>query len=133
MRSLIIFGSSTYRPTGARDLDMLVVVDKLSNAFEKTRLEVNISRALKTISAGVPVDVTVFDEESFKENLEPGALGSGLVAGYEILYDELDLDSLVSEVSEKLASDECIIQKNGIRVNLSAFARAKVRISKIKK
>lgn len=112
---------------------MLVVIDKLSNVLEKTRLEVDIARALKRISEGIPIDVVVFDEESFKENLEPGALGSGLVAGYEVLYDELDLDSLVSEVGEKLASDVCIIQKNGRRVNLSAFARAKFRISKIKK
>ncbi|MEM4570229.1 MAG: hypothetical protein QXE66_02860 [Desulfurococcaceae archaeon] len=36
-----------------------------------------------------PVDVFVFDVESFMENLEPGAVASGLVAGYILLCDKL--------------------------------------------
>ncbi|MEM4440882.1 MAG: hypothetical protein QW764_01790 [Desulfurococcaceae archaeon] len=36
-----------------------------------------------------PVDVFVFDVESFMENLEPGAVALGLIAGYILLCDKL--------------------------------------------
>ena len=127
MKSIVIFGSITFRPMSAKDLDMLIVIDKLSDPLEKTGLEMKLIETLKNVSPYTPIDVTVFDESSFRENLEPGALASGLVAGYEILYDELGIEGLLHSVIEKIASEDYIIYKRGKKINLSAFAKAKLR------
>lgn len=112
----------------ARDLDLLIVVDRILNAFEKHDLEIEVTKALRTIHSRIPADVIIFDEDSFKENLEPGAIASGLAAGYRILYDELGLEDLVARLFEKLAQSEIFVQKNRRKINLSALARAKLRL-----
>lgn len=126
--SLVIFGSTILYPVRARDIDLLIIVDKLSNVVEKLNLEVEISRALRTVESKTPFDVIIFDGDSFRENLEPGTLASGLIAGYRIVYDELGLEKLIEPLIEKIARGEYIVQKNGRRINLSALARARLRL-----
>ncbi|MEM0481269.1 MAG: hypothetical protein QXM16_00030 [Nitrososphaerota archaeon] len=112
----------------ARDIDLLIIVDRLSNVVEKFNLEVEISRALRTVESTTPFDVIIFDGDSFRENLEPGTLASGLIAGYRVVYDELGLEKLIEPLIEKIARGEYIVQKNGRRINLSALARARLRL-----
>lgn len=126
--SLVIFGSSVFYPVKARDIDLLIIVDKLSNAVEKFNLEVEISKALRKIESKAPFDVTVFDSGSFRENLEPGTLASGLVAGYRTVYDELGLEKLIEPLIVNIALGEYFVQKSGRRINLSVLARAKLRL-----
>lgn len=128
LKSLVIFGSSIYSPMRARDLDVLVVADKLVDVAEKSALEIEIAKALRTAHPRISIDVIVFDEGSFRENLEPGALPSGLIAGYEIIHDELGLKDLITELMEKVARGEYVVQKSGRRINLSALARMKLRL-----
>lgn len=128
LKSLILFGSSIFRPVKARDIDMLIVVDKI-NLQEKISLEIIITKALKNIIKKT-LDITILDEDSLKENLEPGAFASGLIAGYKILYDEIGLDEMIMKTAEKIALGEYIIQKDGKRINLSAIAKVRLKLEK---
>jgi len=69
LKSIVIFGSITFRPMSAKDLDMLIVIDKLSDPLEKTGLEMKLIETLKNVSPYTPIDVTVFDESSFREKV----------------------------------------------------------------
>lgn len=130
LRALLVFGSSVSRPWSASDIDLLVIVDHLSGVREKMELEAEVAGALRGLVECKPVDVIAFDEQSFTENLEPGCIASGLIAGYEALYDELGVDELISTAAEKAASMDIVIERRGRRINLSAPARAKLRRSK---
>lgn len=123
LKALIVFGSSVYNPLKSRDIDLLVVIDKLNNVWEKTSLEVEVKRSLKNTHK--PIDATVLDVESFKENLEPGAFASGLVAGFKLIYDELGVGEMIKETIEKTSKEQIIIIKRGRRLNLSLIARLK--------
>lgn len=124
LRSLVVFGSSVYNPARARDLDILVVINKLEEAREKAKLEFEIAKLLKSF-VEKPVDVVLLDEDSLKENMEPGGVALGLLAGYLVLYDELGLEKLVSEAAEKVASKGFILQKGSKRINFGALAKAR--------
>jgi len=130
LRALLIFGSGVFRPWSARDIDILVILDHLSSVGEKMELEAEVARVLRSLAERKAIDVIAFDEQSFIENLEPGCIASGLIAGYEALYDELGVDELISNAAEKAASMDIVIEKGGKRINLSALARAKLRCSK---
>jgi len=128
--SLAIFGSSVYNPMKAEDIDLLIIVDLVKDVFEKSNLEMELSKTLKKVMPKTSFDVVIFDIESFKENLEPGTIASGLIYGYKILYDELGLEKLLVPLIEKIAHTETeyVVQKNGRRINLSAFSRVKLRL-----
>lgn len=126
MKALLLFGSSIHGLWIARDVDIMVVVDKFSSVEEKLLLETLIAKSLRKLLVRKPVDVLVFDVEFFMENLEPGAVASGLVAGYILLYDELGVESLVRNLAEKVARDNVVLFKHGKKLNLSAIARAKL-------
>lgn len=128
LKALIVFGSSIYSPTTARDLDIMVVVDSISSVSEKTSLEVEIVRALRGAALKKAIDVTVFDVESFKENLEPGALASGLIAGFKTLFNEICVEKLIAEALEKIAVEHYVILKKNRKLNLSAIAKAKLKV-----
>jgi hypothetical protein len=56
----------------------------------------------------------------------PGSLLTGLVLGYRIIYDDIDLKDLIRDLIRDLAStDDYILIKRGRRVNLKAVAIAK--------
>lgn len=114
-----------YSGVRVRDIDILVVIDRLESVDEKVELEVEIKRALRSL-ARKPVDVLVFDVETLRENLEPGGVASGLVLGYKALLDELGLEGLVAEAARRVAGEDVVIVKRGRRINLSAIARVKL-------
>lgn len=127
MKSLILFGSSVFRPMNARDIDILVVVDKI-DLHEKISLEINIIKALKnTIKKNL--DVIVLDENSLLENIEPGAVASGLIAGYKVIYDEINIENLIIGIAKRIAFEKYIIQKSGKKINLSAIAKARIKLN----
>jgi hypothetical protein len=76
-----LFGSSVLSPRRARDIDIIIVVDKLSSIEEKLALEPAVKRALRILDQRRVYDIILFDEESFMENTAPGCLVLG-VAGY---------------------------------------------------
>ncbi len=127
LRTIAIFGSSVYNPVKARDLDILIIVDKLLDVKEKTNLEIEILKNLKDFQAKTLIDIIVLDEESFKENLEPGGLASGLVAGYKILYDEIRIESFIYEAAKKIANEKYVILKNRKKIDLSTIAKLKLK------
>jgi hypothetical protein len=104
LRIIAVFGSSVYDPVKARDLDILIIIDKLLDIKEKTDLEIRILKNLKNLRTETPLDIIVLDEESFKENLEPGGIASGLVAGCRILYDEMGTEQFIYEAAKKIAN-----------------------------
>jgi hypothetical protein len=125
----VIYGSYARDPLRARDLDLLVIVDRLGGPREKARLEYELSRILHR--EGIPADVVVLDPGSLRENAAPGTFLSGLVMGYKILLDEgLGLDGLLKELTEELARSGYEYWKGGRRWRLSALARVKRRLYK---
>jgi hypothetical protein len=69
--------------------------------------------------------VLVLGEEALEENMEPGGVASGLLAGYLALYDELGLEELVARAAEKIAPEGYILQRGGRRIDFGALARAR--------
>lgn len=126
LRAIVVFGSSVYNPVKARDLDLLVIIDKFLGIKEKTDLEIKILKNLKNLRAETPLDIIVLDEESFKENLEPGGLASGLVAGCRILYDEIGIEQFIYEAAKKIANEKYVIFKNRRKIDLSIIAKLKL-------
>lgn len=124
LEALIVFGSTVYSPRRARDLDLMVIVDSIIDVSEKTVLELEIRKALRNTSLK-PIDVIVFDVGMLKENLEPGAIASGLIAGYIAVLDRINIPQLLSNVLEKLAQEDVVIMKRSRKLNLSAIARVK--------
>jgi hypothetical protein len=124
LRALAVFGSSVYSGR-YRDVDLLVVVDRLGSAREKLELEVRIGESLRDLPLGRYFDVSVLDVPSLEENAAPGGFLSGLVLGYRVICDEVGLDELVLRVAGELARlDTYEVREGGRRVDLSAVARA---------
>lgn len=126
LKALVVFGSFVYSQCRSRDIDLMIIVDTINNIDEKNVLEVEITRSLRRVICNKIIDVTVFDVEMFRENLEPGGLASGLVIGYVIIWDELNIPKLVREVAEKMARDNIVLVKSGKKLNLSAISKAKI-------
>jgi hypothetical protein len=127
LRIIAVFGSSVYDPVKARDLDILIIIDKLLDIKEKTDLEIRILKNLKNLRTETPLDIIVLDEESFKENLEPGGIASGLVAGCRILYDEMGTEQFIYEAAKKVANEKYVIFKKRRKIDLSTIAKLKLK------
>lgn len=56
----------------ARDIGLVVIIDKLGDVGEKVEFEVEASIELRR-TIGKPVNTHVSDTEAFRENLEPGS------------------------------------------------------------
>lgn len=98
----------------------------MKDAKEKSALELETKRALRDLSFLKPIDVVVLDSESLEENMKPGTVLSGPACGYRILYDEVGLPALTEDSIKKLASEDVVLVKRGKRLNVSAYARAKL-------
>jgi len=125
LRALILFGSYVYNAPKARDVDVVVVVDRISNPKELASLATELAVRLRK-AAGRVFDVLLFDEESFYENLQPGTVLSGLVMGFKALYDEIGVSRAVEELVKLLAGSDYKYCKGRRCVDLSAVARAKI-------
>jgi predicted nucleotidyltransferase len=126
LKALVIFGSSIFS-RNPNDIDLLIVVNKLSSVGEKIELELSISRSLRDLEPGKPFDVVVLDVEMLKENMVVGSFLTGLVLGYRVVYDEIGFDDMVKNLIKDLASsaDDYVLIKRGRKVNLKAIAIAK--------
>jgi len=122
LKGLLLYGSYARSPLRARDMDILVVIDRLGSVREGLELEARIAAELHR--SGIPADVVVLDVEGARENTAPGALLSGLVAGYRVLYDDgVCFDCLAAEAASRLAETDYEYWKGGRRWRLSAIAR----------
>lgn len=135
LKALVLFGSYVYDLLRSRDVDLLVVVDRLDDVKEKTSLEFEILRALKRCVKDKPLDVVVLDVESFVENLKLGALASGLIAGFEPIYDEIGVSSMIEELLREASGggERVVIVKKGRRLDLSSLAKAKLKVLELKR
>lgn len=104
----------------------MVIVDKLENVREKVELEVEASIELRR-ALRKPVDIHVFDPETFRENLEPGSFLSGLALGYKILYDEIGLKKAIEKLIRKISETEGYVYVKGRKWNLASIAKAKTK------
>jgi hypothetical protein len=93
-------------------------------------LELEIVRILKRYVKDKPLDVVVLDVESFRENLKLGALASGLIAGFEPIYDEIGVNSMIEELLRETSrgGERVVIVKRGRRLDLSSLAKAKLKV-----
>jgi predicted nucleotidyltransferase len=130
LKALVLFGSYVYDLLRSRDIDLLVVVDRLDDAKEKASLELEIVRILKRYVKDRPLDVVILDVESFRENLKLGALASGLIAGFEPIYDEIGVNSMIEELLRETSrgGERVVIVKRGRRLDLSSLAKAKLKV-----
>jgi len=126
LKALVIFGSYAINPLKAKDIDILIIIDKILNIEEKINLEIEISKELRKILKK-PVDIIVMDEEIFHENIEPGTVLSGFVIGYKKIYDNIGFDYFINNLIEKLAEIDYEFFKNFKEVNLSSISRVKLR------
>lgn len=124
LKALVLFGSSVYNPLRSRDLDLLVVIDKLTDAKEKHELEVEILKSLRQIKLGKPIDVLVLDIEMLKENAKPGGVVSGLILGYKSLYDELGISTIVEKITDEVSEEkDYVVIKENRKLNLYILAK----------
>jgi len=123
--AVLLFGSYVYSPRRARDIDVLVVVDRLRDVREKIDIELEIARRLRR-EVSRPIDIVVLDLDSFRENLAAGSFLSGLVIGYRAVYDAVGVSEMLRELFRELAEDSYVYVKRR-RWNLSAIARARLR------
>lgn len=121
--SILVFGSYVYSPRRSRDIDLLVVVDRLGDIREKISIEIGILRELRR-EIRKPIDIVVLDLDSLRENLAVGTFLSGLVIGYRVIYDSIGIDKMLGELFKELAGDNYIYTKKR-RWNLSAIARTR--------
>jgi len=127
LKALVIFGSYVLNPVKARDVDLLVVVERLNVKLREVILmSVELSSRLRKIS-GRSYDVVLLDEGSLHENVQPGTVLSGLILGYRVIYDEVGINDLVSTLTELLANTDYRYFK-GRWVDLSTLARARKAI-----
>jgi hypothetical protein len=124
---VLLFGSSVYSPRRARDIDIIIVVDKLSSIEEKFALEQAVKRALRELDQRRVYDIIVFDEESFMENTAPGCLVSGVVAGYEVIFDELGFEEIVKKLALSILEEKPVIYKKNRKLNLALYFKHLLR------
>lgn len=129
LKALIIFGSSVYSPLRSKDLDLLVIVDKLVDVKEKFMIEAEVFRNLSRVIPRKPIDVTVFDVDTFMENAKPGGVVSGLILGFRSLYDELNVPALVEELTRRIVDEDgYVLIKGGREINISLLAKMKKQL-----
>jgi hypothetical protein len=121
-----LFGSSVLSPRRARDIDIIIVVDKLSSIEEKLALEQAVKRAPRILDQRRVYDIILFDEESFMENTAPGCLVSG-VAGYEVLHDELGFEEIVKKLALSILEEKQVIYKKNRKLNLALYSKHLLR------
>jgi predicted nucleotidyltransferase len=124
---VLLFGSSVYSPRRARDIDIIIVVDKLSSIEEKFALEQAVKRALRELDQRRVYDIIVFDEESFTENTAPGCLVSGVVAGYEVIFDELEFKEIVKKLALSILEEKPVIYKKNRKLNIALYFKHLLR------
>jgi len=120
---IAIFGSSIYSPRKARDIDILIAVDRIDSVTEKIELEVAIKRALRELGMEKTCDVIVFDVDSLKENMKPGGVASGAIAGYKVLYDEIGFEEMVKKAAEELLKQGVVVYKKGRKLDLTIYTK----------
>ena len=108
-----------------RDIDVVVVIDNLRNIHEKAFLEATLAKSLMR-ELRKQVDILVFDEESFKENLKPGTVLSGLILGHKILYDKIGVSRELVKLFNELAKENYVYIKRRTW-NLSKIAKVKTK------
>lgn len=124
-----LFGSSVYTPRRARDIEIIIVVDKLYSIEEKLALEPAVKRALRILDQRRVYDIILFDEESFMENTAPGCLVSG-VAGYEVLHDEPGFEEIVKKLALSTLEEKPVIYKKNRKSNLALYSKHLLRKNK---
>lgn len=124
---VIVFGSYIYSPLKSHDIDLLIIINSLKDINEKINLEVKASIELKKV-VRKPIDVHIFDFETFRENLEPGSFLSGLTLGYRILYDKVNLVEVIREFIRKISETEEYIYMKKRVWNLALIAKTKIRV-----
>jgi len=131
LKALVLFGSTVYNPLKSRDVDLLVVVDKLGDPGEAlllaTELSVRLRRAL-----GKLFDVILLDTESLRENAQPGTVLSGLALGFKVLYDVIGFSKLVEEMLKNLSASDYKYFKEGRWIDLSTAARIKMKLNALR-
>jgi hypothetical protein len=121
-----LFGSSVLNPRRTRDIDIIIVVDKLSSIEEKLALEPAVKRAPRILDQRRVYDIILFDEESFMENTAPGCLVSG-VAGYEVLHDELGFEEIVKKLALSTLEEKPVIYMKNRKLNLALYSKHLLR------
>ena len=121
--ALILFGSYVRSFKKAKDIDLLVIVDKIENIYEKFEIEKEISiQLIKELK--LPFEINVLDLDNFFENLKPGTFISGLVLGYKIIYDKIGIEYYIKKLCQELANEiEYEFIKHGKRYRLGIFAK----------
>ncbi|MEM3070468.1 MAG: nucleotidyltransferase domain-containing protein [Candidatus Bathyarchaeia archaeon] len=129
---IILFGSTVYMGRG-RDLDLLVIVERvegpLVKRFEAERL---ISREIFK-GLGVWADVHILDLEELKENLAPGTFLSGLALGYELINGGADVEEPILTFLEKLSNGRYILHNRYGTWDLAMHAKLTIRRSRTSK
>ncbi len=127
MKSIIVFGSTIYMGRG-RDIDLIVIIDKLKGLAEKQELEYTLMIELMKKHKDLIFDVHVMDIELFRENLVPGTFLSGLALGYTILYDEINIEKQILDFLNKLSREKYILHNKYGSWDLSKHARIMLRL-----
>jgi len=126
VKAIILFGSTVYLGRG-RDIDLVVVVDKLNSISDKMRLEYSLSRRLCREQGICETDIHILDLDGLIENLQPGSFLSGLALGYEILYDMIGVEKYIIDFLERLSREKYVLHNRYGTWDLGFYARVLLR------
>ena len=123
--SIILFGSRVYNPYRARDIDIIIIIDNLPSINGKINIELMIKKTLSKFIRK-PLDVHIFDLDTFVENLKPGTFLCGLALGYKIIYDEIGIDKYIKRLFKEMSRHEdYILYRGGKKYMLGLMASIK--------
>lgn len=128
LKSIVLFGSYIYMGYG-RDLDILIIIDRIKCLEEKFELEEKATEILNRLfKYNVPIDVHILGVEELDQNTRIGSFLSGLVLGYNVIYDECNVERKIEKMLEELAKLNYIYVNRYGEWNLSKLAKITMNI-----
>ena len=124
--TVILFGSYVYNKQKAKDIDIIVIVDHLKDIHDKVNAEVEITKKLIRLFKR-SLDVLVFDLDTFKENLVVGTVLTGLVLGYNVLYDKIGVEKLIHNFIEEISKEDEYVLIKKRKYDFARLAKMKLK------
>lgn len=127
LAAIILFGSSVYMGC-SEEIDILIIIDNLSDLDEKLELEWEIRKSLNRLfNYDIVFDVNILDVKKFNANLEVGSFLSGLALGYKIVYDRVGIEENIINMLRKLSKSRYVLVNKYGEWSLSRIAEIKLK------
>ncbi len=124
--SIVIFGSTVRMGINyARDIDILIIIDKTLNPNDNVKLVNSLRRIFRKV-VSKPLDIIVMSYDDFKKNLIPNTILGTFVLGYKVIYDVINFDKHIIKLFKELAKGNYIYGDKFSVWNLSKIAKSRL-------